>query len=259
MKYFTTSLCVLSLSLLFFGLVIIACDEEKDGRGSNITGTCGDDMVLVQADPDLGVMNDFCMDRYEASRADATADNQGSDSSIAQSKAGVIPWNVYPMSTAVLETFRSACEAAGKRLCTQDEWFSVCTGTERNNYVWGDTFDPLICNCVDSFCADLCLAEGIPESECDTDTGCGYYYFYEGYTVFHVVPTGQFAGCVSGGGVYDLCGNVCEVVLSTEDARGYEIRGGAFNDASAFLRLKCSFNANWQDLYAGFRCCSDAE
>jgi hypothetical protein len=35
------------------------------------------------------------------------------------------------------------------------------------------------------------------------------------------------------------------------------VRGGAFNCASASIRLACTFNASWADLFAGFRCCHD--
>jgi hypothetical protein len=51
-------------------------------------------------------------------------------------------------------------------------------------------------------------------------------------------------------------GNVWEVVPSG-DSRGYQVRGGAFNCGAPSQRFQCDYNAGWNDLYAGFRCCQD--
>jgi len=222
---------------------------------------CPDDMVVVttEADADAGVPVTFCVDRYEASRRDATASSQGSDSSIALSRGGVIPWTVNPMSADALDAFEAACGAAGKRLCTPDEWFVSCTGPDLTRYAFGDTFDKEICNCVDTFCDDYCAEHGIPEAECNLYTNCGYSCGTPAETeeCFHSAPTGSFAGCTNGFGTFDISGNLWEVVPSETDPRGYEVRGGAFNCASASARLQCTYNADWNSLYAGFRCCRD--
>jgi cysteine-rich repeat protein len=235
------------------------CDDgnNEDGDGCSADCVlehepqCPDDMVLIEADADLGVLQPFCIDLYEASRPDATATEMGTDTSLAVSQPAVIPWHVNPMTADAFETFKAACAAAGKRICEKTEWFSVCTGPQRTLYVWGDTFDRTTCNCVDSFCEQYCQQH--PEIQnCDTGTNCGYTY-----DSFHVTPTGQFADCVADSGAYDICGNVWEIVPSYDDARGYEVRGGAFNCAGAQQRLQCTFNASWSALYAGFRCCKD--
>ena len=48
--------------------------EETDTELS-----CGEEMVLIPANPDEGVSHAFCMDRFEASRADATSTSGGDD------------------------------------------------------------------------------------------------------------------------------------------------------------------------------------
>jgi len=149
----------------------------------------------------------------------------------------VIPWCVTQASPTVLQVFLNACAAAGKRLCTKQEWYSACTGPDRLTYSFSDEFDPETCNCVDTFCDDTCLAQGIPD--CNTGANCGYQY-----NCFHVAPTGQFHACQDATGAHDVSGNVWELVPSGDDPRGYEVRGGAFN-------------ATWDALYAGFRCCAD--
>jgi formylglycine-generating enzyme required for sulfatase activity len=194
----------------------------------------------------------FCVDRYEASRPDATATDPGQDETRAMSRLGVLPWLVHPMTEADFSRFEAACNAAGKRLCTSEEWSVACSGPDQTSYVYGTTFDSEACNCVDTYCDDFCADQAIAETSCDTGVNCGYTYY-----CFHEDPTGAFPGCTNGYGTFDMNGNVWEVVPSTSDARGYELRGGAFNCAWAPDRVNCSFNATWTDLYAGFRCCRD--
>jgi len=227
--------------------------QDRDGDDSNgceycdptVTQcggpSCPEDMVLVD--------DSLCIDRWEASRPDATESDAGQDDSRATSRPGVLPWMVNPMNDQVLATFQAACQAAGKRLCTPQEWSRVCQGTG-TVYSFGDGFDPEICNCVDSFCDDYCRQEGIAPADCNTATNCGYDYH-----CFRVVPTGSFPDCRAACGAFDISGNVWEVVPSDSDPRGYEVRGGAFNCASPATRLQCSYNAGWNALYAGFRCC----
>jgi len=216
------------------------CDGETD---EGACGGCPEDMVEVDGR--------FCIDRWEASRPDATAGTMGVDTTRAVSRAGVIPWYVSQMSQAVLLAFDGACRASGKRLCTKEEWYGVCTGPEQNLYFFGNVWDQESCNNVDSFCDDYCAAQAI--EACDLAANCGYRY-----GCFKVVPTASFPRCVNADGVFDINGNVWEVVPDAS-ARGYQVRGGAFNCAGAANRLLCTYDAGWDALYAGFRCCKERE
>ncbi|MBN2359610.1 MAG: hypothetical protein JXR83_09145 [Deltaproteobacteria bacterium] len=213
---------------------------------------CPDDMVEV------GV---FCADRYEASRDDATSEIQGELETVARSRRNVIPWHVEQMSEQALVTFGQACAAAGKRLCLPDEWLELCSGPENSLYGFSGAFSAEICNCVDTFCDDYCAEQEIPLESCNVYADCGYSCGLQsppsGVRCYHVMPTGSFPSCTSSHGAYDVSGNVWEVVPSTIDPRGYEVRGGAFNCASAAARLMCTYNAGWTLLNAGFRCCLD--
>lgn len=223
---------------------VVAPDDVADAPEDDAPlGPCPDDMVPAGR---------VCIDRYEASRPDATETSPGTDESRATSRPGVIPWFRNPFDAAGFAAFEAACAAAGKRLCRPEEWQAACQGPSGLPFVYGDTFDRETCNCVDTFCDDYCAEEGIPPESCDTAADCGYRYY-----CFRVMPTGVFADCTNAYGTYDMNGNVWEIVPSTTDARGFEVRGGAFNCAAAASRVNCTFNAGWLALNAGFRCCKD--
>ncbi|HNT28738.1 MAG TPA: SUMF1/EgtB/PvdO family nonheme iron enzyme [bacterium] len=227
--------------LLFF---CVSCDPGETTTILDQEMPDGD--ALADCPADMAPVGGVCVDKYEASRGDATADNAGDDETVARSVAGVLPWMVNPMTTTELAKFKSACVAAGKRLCSVGEWTAACEGPEKNAYHFGNTFDRETCNCVDTFCDDFCAEHNI--AVCNTDANCGYEY-----ECFHVMPTGSFPDCTAGDGFFDVNGNVWEVV--DNGSGGFLIKGGAFNCASAADRLKCSFSAGWTELYAGFRCC----
>jgi len=228
-------------------------EETCDGVDNDCDGCVDEDGVCgIDCPCDMvPVGARYCIDRYEASRADATSTHPGLDESHATSRAGVLPWMASPMTADRFFEFQAACEAAGKHLCGREEWFAACSGpAPGTTYVYGNTFDREVCNCVDTFCDDYCAESGIPPESCDTGTNCGYEY-----RCFRAVPTGTFPACTNRYGSLDMNGNAWEVVPSDADPRGYEIRGGAFNCASPAVRLRCAYNADWDDLYAGFRCC----
>jgi len=198
---------------------------------------------------DMVESGNICIDKYEASRSDATETDQGTGTDKAFSKAGVLPWMVNPMNETHFAQFKAACVSVGKRLCKDDEWTASCQGPDESTYSWGNTFDKEICNNVDAFCDDHCADNGISSEECSNGTNCGYTY-----SCFTVVPTRSFENCINNAGAFDINGNVWEI---TDAGSEYRTRGGAFNCAGAADRLSCSYNAGWSALYAGFRCCKD--
>ncbi len=211
--------------------------EDDDCNGltdEGLTCSCPQDMVLVE---DL-----FCMDRYEASRPDATATSQGQDSSRALSRAGVMPWMNSSFSDA-----SAACEAAGKRLCTPEEWEQACKGPASTTYSYGDVYDPTTCNGIDAFCR--CG----PDSPCSDQDPCPYpHCYWDCGADFHPVPTGSFPNCTNAYGIYDINGNVWERV---SDGAG---RGGAFNCGDSEALHRCDYVADWgtqAHSNFGFRCC----
>lgn len=229
-----------------------AQDSGPDGSGPDVDPDaddgCPDDMVRVQASS-----VDFCMDVYEASRADATAYSQGI-LPYATSREGVLPW--FPVDLA---TARDGCAAAGKRLCGLDEWVEGCSGPAGLVYGYGNTYDPVICNGIDTFC-------DCGGAACGGLSTCPYPHCYNQSSpegggpcgaAFHVEPTGAFPDCISPYGVFDINGNVWELA-DTDDGLEH-FRGGAFNCGDSVALHRCDHDGTWNPSAKGFRCCKDPE
>ncbi|MBN2575084.1 MAG: SUMF1/EgtB/PvdO family nonheme iron enzyme [Deltaproteobacteria bacterium] len=261
------------------GDATVLFDGPVDNAGLDATsdGPTSADAEAAPCPPEMALVGSVCIDRYEASRPDATDTSAGTDDSKALSRAGVLPWYANPMSDEAFATFQAACAAAGKRLCEPTEWLEACEGPEKNSYVFGNDWDPTICNSVDTYCQECCDILGLTGLDCPTGDNCGYSssltssYTPETCTItapygkdtchvcYHVMPTGSFPKCTSGNGLFDVNGNVWEIVPvpASENSPGYRVRGGAFNCGMASTRFRCTFADIWSDLYAGFRCCKD--
>lgn len=229
----------------------VECEEDADCGGVGFS--CTDHRCLFQCEGgDLACPADmvsvcgvFCMDRWEASRPDADAGAAGVDGSIATSREGVIPWySSDGVSGINTEIATAACAAAGKRLCSLQEWRAVCRGTADTTYTYGDAYDPTTCNGIDAFCA------------CDPYPGC----YHACGADLHVVPTGSFPACVAEFGAYDVNGNVWELVDAGDGQEHY--RGGAYNCSDSEKLHRCDYDAVATGSFPsarGFRCCADGE
>ncbi len=173
-------------------------------------GSCPGDMVLL---PSAGEC--ICMDRYEAS--------QGGDD-VAESVVGAMPWVNVSWNAA-----SAACDAAGKRLCEENEWFDGCSGPPpKTAYPYGYNYDEDACN----------------GSAHDVGT---------------VVPTGSMATCEGGyDGLFDMGGNVIEWTATCFSPASCRVRGGSFLGTDGFYLLCDTGNIYAPAVergHIGFRCC----
>ncbi|MBI2892071.1 MAG: SUMF1/EgtB/PvdO family nonheme iron enzyme, partial [Deltaproteobacteria bacterium] len=221
--------------------------ETCNGLDDDCNGLLDDDITddMVQVAANLWVF------RYEASRPDATVDDQGTDRSRACSSATVLPWTDVTWDEA-----NDACADAGKRLCTQAEWQDACNSVT-NNCLWS----------YDATAGFACQ----PASAYNGSTCNGNNYDFDPLTAGDqdgLLPTSSLAHCgsdeLAGGGldlVRDLSGNAKEWT-STDPAGGaveYRIMGGSYNNPAGGLRCDFTFTVGEPDFHfpnVGFRCCS---
>src|SRR5262249_12396740 len=96
----------------------------------------------------------YCIDRYEASVVEIGPGKSKKESKPhspfevvdglrikAVSQRGAVPQGYISRDQADL-----ACRNAGKRLCTDDEWFVACKGKHLTKYPYGDDDEPRRCN-----------------------------------------------------------------------------------------------------------------
>ena len=206
------------------------CDgdvDERDGLGLSLCGRCPFEMMAVDT-----VNLDLCIDRWEASRSDATSGQPGiDDAGPATSRPGVLPWVAISRSEAV-----TACRAAGKDLCTAAQWQHACQyigyieidgGNPDWVYPYGESYVPDRCN--------------------GADAGNG-----------RVLPTGTMEECKVDvdRAAMDLSGNVREWI-DEKIAGERAAYGGSFQSAGEALRCDVydSLDSRTEDLGTGFRCC----
>jgi len=169
----------------------------------------------------VSVGDAFCIDRFEASRPDATDTKEGRDDSRATSRQNVLPWRVGDDNG----TARAACVAAGKDLCTEMQWSLACEGARKTTYGYGNDYEPETCNGIDLF----------------------------GRGAHHLVPTGALRDCHSDYGAYDLNGNLWEHVRG---GTGMTVRGGAYDCGDSRRLHRCDYiPISWTPFSLGFRCC----
>jgi protein-disulfide isomerase len=151
--------------------------------------------------------------------------------------------HVIPATRMSWFAAQDACEKAGMRLCTEQEWLSVCQGA----LAVDDDGDR-------EFSDDLVEGTQYPYDDFHNPTLC---WSAKEKETFRPVYTGEMPGCVSKDTIYDLVGNVEEWVGNTpETAR---LMGGAYDtpdDKARCYRANDTFGAGYSSKRTGFRCCT---
>lgn len=207
--------------------------------------------------PEMARIDDYCIDRWEASLVEVTP-------------KGVVPFahnarparrnvravsrpNVMPQGYISGAEAQRACEMAGKRLCTDHEWFRACEGKHKTIYPYGTVLDKHRCN------GDRKLH---PMHELYGPAAGDEIWMVEPMNnpaineqPDTVAPTGAMVRCVGSWGIHDMVGNLQEW---TNDPAG-TFRGGAYSTNNA---LGCQYvttvhGLGYHDYSIGFRCCSD--
>ena len=219
----------------------------------------------------------FCIDRYEARLVEHAAsggvhspyDRPAAETEYrAQSKADVVPQAYVSRFEAA-----AACEHAGKRLCRAREWLRACTGPHGTTFPYGDKPEPGRCNTgkphllTKLFGRNTRLTPGMHYNNPRVNQEPGF-----------LAKTGEYVGCKSVEGAYDLVGNLHEWVA---DSVGSLVREGfpmpygrqrmGGRGAGAFMGgyfsskgehgpgcryITTSHRPEYHDYSIGFRCCA---
>ncbi|MBN1654203.1 MAG: SUMF1/EgtB/PvdO family nonheme iron enzyme [Deltaproteobacteria bacterium] len=215
--------------------------ELCNGIDDDCNGDVDDGASEALIEVDNGTLH-FWIYTYEAAHPDASAEDEGEMNHRSCSKPGVMPWRDASWDEAY-----DACDAAGMRLCTVDEWQAACQGLSLYAYPYGDEYDPDICNGkdYDPGCEP-------PDDDALRPTGRP-----------HGCPTApQESLCVSEFGAVDMSGNLHEwtgTQVSAEPA-AYRVRGGSYKTVESGLTCDFDFIAlePWVHMETlGFRCCLD--
>ncbi len=199
-------------------------EEKEKVKGA---GGCPKDMIYIKAgsfkmgsvpgdegrqadEPAFVSVNThaYCIDRYEY-----------------PNKKGAMP-----KTSVSFDEADKLCAAAGKRLCSEEEWERACKGLSMLKYPYDNVFDPTICNA---------------ESNSGEEK--------------KVAASGQFPKCRSTYGVYDMSGNVAEWVFMKDGQKG--VKGGYVNKPDWAVRCasrRVELGSKKSPFY-GFRCCMDVD
>ncbi len=207
----------------------------------------------------VSVRGKFCIDAYEATvdvvnsrgvtrrRHSPYHTPKPGERLRARSRRGVTPQAHISQEEAA-----RACEAAGKRLCTDAEWVEACKGRQPTTYPYGDEHIPGRCN--DKGVSPLRVIHGKRE----------------GAAVFGIAAmndprlnrvkgslarTGKFRRCRNSFGAYDMVGNLHEWTANPSGV----FRGGYYldneNHGPGCMYKTTGHNTKYRDYSIGFRCC----
>jgi hypothetical protein len=209
----------------------------------------------------------FCVDRFEASIVIVEGTTETSWSPYYPPPSDK-PYRAVSLRGAVPQGYISgaeaqrACEASGKRLCTNDEWLRACQGPSGYTYPYGNTRMPGVCN-------DARTPH--PAVSCFGTTDSWIYSRLD-YAGINQQPdtverTGSLTGCVTVDGLYDMMGNVHEWIYDdpskySSPIKAIDFRGGFYADTrlngeGCLYKTTAHGFTHW-DYSTGFRCCANA-
>lgn len=224
--------------------------EPDTGEPSDTVGACPAGMALVE--------DALCVDRFEAALEewDGSAWGPASpyDTVDGRTVRAVPADGRIPQGYVSGDEAAAACAAAGKRLCSSEEWLAACRGPHQRLYPYGEVHQDGACN--DEYVGTHPVVDyfgtgtGIWDPAHMNDPGINQQ-------PGTVAAGGSFGACATAEGVHDLHGNLHEWVADAEGT----FRGGFYADA-AINGAGCTYattahTRTYHDYSTGFRCCSD--
>lgn len=175
---------------------------------------------------------------------------EGRFEAMAVARAGVVPQGYLTFHAA-----KAACRAAGKRLCSLEEWVTACRGRADTKYSYGAHYVAGRCNVHRALHPAAVLHGNASMGLTDPRLNL----VVESGTDPLLRLTGATAGCSSAwedGLVHDMVGNVDEWI---DDPKGVFVGGFYARMTTKGCEAKVTGHApSYYDYSTGTRCCTDA-
>lgn len=259
---------------LVTGLLVLGMPSIEGAQAKVKSKSCPEGMASIGGR--------FCIDKFEASTvellgASGAGVGKGKDGKKAKAKGptrkhspyesvdnlvvkAVTKRGVIPQAHISRDQAEAACQNAGKRLCSDDEWISACKGKSPTQYPYGDEHKAGVCN--DSGVSSFNLYFGVDGAEAPREA---YNWANMNDPRLNqmkgtVAKTGGFKRCKGGYDVYDMVGNLHEWTSSPRGSKG-TFRGGYYLDThqhgDGCDYKTTAHSPKYHDYSTGFRCCKD--
>ncbi|EYF07936.1 formylglycine-generating enzyme family protein [Chondromyces apiculatus] len=236
------------MALVAFGAFGFPSLRPASAKGKG----CPKGMVQVQGR--------YCIDAYEASTVEVLPRGKTRTHSPFSPVAGkkvkaVSKKGVKPQAYISRDQAEDACQSAGKRLCSDEEWLTACKGKRPTSFPYGDERKNGYCNDggVSSF--NHYYGEDGAEAPLASYTWANMNDGRLNQLKGTLANTGAHKRCKSSFGVYDMVGNLHEWTA----AKGGTFRGGYYLDTTQNgdgCAYKTTAHApSYHDYSTGFRCC----
>ena len=227
--------------------------DDDSGAGDDDTLAGDDDTVPAPCPGDMLLVDEFCIDRFEAPNI-----------------PGGLPFVMFTFVEAA-----EWCATRHKRLCFDDEWTAVCGGAQEHAYPYGDAHEPGVCNDDEIWQVyDQDLLNGWPPSASSVTVASFEELLDAARAVsvaaaaaadhiewlYQAEPAGANSGCTNDHGAFDLCGNV-EEWTRRRDGGEPDFHGnlkGRYWAESRTCQSNLTSHGDYFRFYEiGFRCCVD--
>jgi sulfatase modifying factor 1 len=241
------------LTALAVSALLVACAAAKPQERA--TG-CLEGMARIDAD----TTNEhaYCIDRYEGSLVEASAEGEKPFSPYDQIKGrnvkAVSRGGVVPQAYISRNEADAACGRARKRLCTEAEWVHACMGRDATTFPYGKDRKAGYCNDAGKPPLVTYYATMHPTgNEWDAMNDARLNQLPG-----TISATGSHPSCKTASGVFDMVGNLHEWVADPGGTflGGYYLDTKLNGDGCHYKTV--AHNAAYHDYSTGFRCCADA-
>lgn len=208
----------------------------------------------------VSIGGSYCIDQFEASTVEILGKGKTRKHSpyepVGRLKVKAVSRRgVKPQGHISRDQAEAACNNAGKRLCSDEEWLTACRGKRATVYPYGDEYKPGRCNDSGVSSFNHYYGENGAEAPLLAYTWDNMNDPRLNQLKGTLAKTGSFKRCKSGWDVYDMVGNLHEW---TAAPRG-TFRGGYYLDTHQNgdgCEYKTTAHVStYYDYSTGFRCC----